>query len=121
MYVADYTDDACLGEIDLEYNKYIAEGRLIRICPKQLEAKDLKDNLMRNHRLFVFIIGLEILLQNMANNVIDSKGRIPHNSKDEDKMQFKKYCKVIKLHQKRIFLERWVKKMFYCVQIKSKV
>ena len=30
---ADYTDDACLGEIDLEYNKYIAEGRLIRICP----------------------------------------------------------------------------------------
>ena len=23
MYVADYTDDACLGEIDLEYNKYI--------------------------------------------------------------------------------------------------
>ena len=33
VYVADYTDDACLGEIDLEYNKYIAEGRLIRICP----------------------------------------------------------------------------------------
>ena len=26
VYVADYTDDACLGEIDLEYNKYIAEG-----------------------------------------------------------------------------------------------
>ena len=42
VYVADYTDDACLGEIDLEYNKYIAEGRLIRICPKKLEAKDLK-------------------------------------------------------------------------------
>ena len=32
VYVEDYTDDACLGEIDLEY-KYIAEGRLIRICP----------------------------------------------------------------------------------------
>ena len=44
MYVADYTDDACLGEIDLEYNKYIAEGRLIRICPKKLEAKDLKQS-----------------------------------------------------------------------------
>ena len=72
MYVADYTDDACLGEIDLEYIKYIAEGRLIRICPKKLEAKDLKDNLMRNRRLFVFIIGLEILLQNMANNVCHS-------------------------------------------------
>ena len=70
MYVADYTDDACLGEIDLEYNKYIAEGRLIRICPKKLEAKDLKDNLMRNRRLFVFIIGLQILLQNMANSDI---------------------------------------------------
>ena len=47
---------------------YIAEGRLIRICPKKLEAKDLKDNLMRNRRLFVFIIGLEIFLQHMANN-----------------------------------------------------
>ena len=41
VYVADYTDDACLGEIDLDYNKCIAEGRLIRICPKKLEAKDL--------------------------------------------------------------------------------
>ena len=29
---------------DLEYNKYIAEGRLIRICPKKLEAKDLIGN-----------------------------------------------------------------------------
>ena len=64
---------------------------------------------MRNRRLFVFVIGLEILLQNMANNDIDSKGRIPHISKDEDKMQFKNYCKVVKLHQKRIFLERCVK------------
>ena len=27
-------------------------------------------------------------MQNMVNNDIDSKGRIPHNSKDEDKMQF---------------------------------
>ena len=73
MYVADYTDDACLGEINLEYNKYITEGRLIRICPKKLEAKDLKDNLMRNRHLFVFIIGLEIFLQNMANNDINSQ------------------------------------------------
>ena len=70
VYVADSTDDACLGEIDLDYNKYIAEGRLICICPKKLEAKDLKDNLMRNRRLFVFITGLEIFLQNMANNDI---------------------------------------------------
>ena len=37
---------------------------------QKLEAKDLKDNLMRNRRLFVFIIGLEILLQNMAKNDI---------------------------------------------------
>ena len=82
MYVADYTDDACLGEIDLEYNKYIAEGRLIRIFPKKLEAKDLKDNLMRSRRLFVFIIGLEILLQNMANNN-NSKIVFPRISNDQ--------------------------------------
>ena len=36
--VADYTDDACLVEIDLDSNKYIAEGRLMRIYPKKQEA-----------------------------------------------------------------------------------
>ena len=45
----------------------------------------------------------------MVNNDIDSKGRIPQNSNDEDKVQFKIYCKVVKLHQKRIFLEQCVK------------
>ena len=38
VYVADYTDDACLGKIDLDCNKYIADGRLIIFYPKKQEA-----------------------------------------------------------------------------------
>ena len=59
------TDDACLDEIGLYLSKYIAEARLISICPKKLEAKDLKDKLMHNRCVPIFIIGLEILLLTM--------------------------------------------------------
>ena len=41
---------------------------MIRTFPKNLEAKILEDKLMRNRRVLVFFIGLEILLLNMASN-----------------------------------------------------
>ena len=60
---------------------------------------------MRSRRNFFFLLLCVILIQNKASNNTESKRKIPLDNREEDK-QFNIYCKVVKLQQKRIFLER---------------